>query len=377
MVALCATAQDPTVGARARAMGGATVAFEDDPVSVWCNPAGMATQQPGAALEYSTYTAYRENDRARTGFNEPSWMPSFVGGVYQIGSVERPQALGICFVSPILLRMAYEVTDPGLPTPETWKTVQSFSRLRLAYARDFKFRPLGEEGWFPHLSIGLGMDIGFTTMKMENTAADEDRRGSKTEFGAGFGFLLGVYDNTRNLKVNVAGAYQTSIGFDLAMPVTSQDLDAPVLNWPDQVQLGALVYLLEGMPLRLSAAVHFVDWTNAGSPSDVPGVGRFTRTTVSSLGGEYRLPLTPATLFLPRIGVRFYDAPWLTRDQARLPAVEQWQLRISTRGERFVVFCAGFGLSFLGQGGGATTFNVAFEVGADAPAVALGVVVVF
>ena len=77
------------------------------------------------------------------------------------------------------------------------------------------------------------------------------------------------------------------------------------------------------------------------------------------------------------MGVRFYDAPWLTRDQARLPAFEEWQLRITTRAERFVVFCVGFGLSFLGQGGGATSFNVSFEIGADAPAAALGVVVVF
>jgi hypothetical protein len=212
---------------------------------------------------------------------------------------------------------------------------------------------------------------------MEDPFLDQDRRGSKTEFGAGFGFLLGVFDNTRNLKINIGGSYQTSIGFDLSIPVTDADRDAPVLNWPDQVQLGALIYLLDGLPLRISAEVQFVDWKNAGPPSDLPDVGRFTRSTVTSVGAEYRISLSPKTLIYPRMGVRFYDAPWLTRDQNRLPAFEEWQLRITTRAERFTVFCLGFGLSFLGEGGGATIFNVSFEIGADAPNAALGVVVVF
>ena len=39
-----AACQDSTVGARAKAMGGGNTAFEDDPTSVWLNPAGIATQ---------------------------------------------------------------------------------------------------------------------------------------------------------------------------------------------------------------------------------------------------------------------------------------------------------------------------------------------
>jgi hypothetical protein len=388
--ALCAGVQDTTVGARARAMGGGSSAFEDDPLSVWCNPAGLATQQSGAALELQTYAVYRQNDvsvppthfSGAIGFNDPGPLPSYLGGVYQVGTVERPQAVGICFVSPVLLRMAYDAPDDfdglgNLVSPNTWKTVQRLSRLRLAYARDFKFRPAGEEGWFPHLSIGLGMDVGFSSLRMEDPVIDQDRHGSKSEFGAGFGFLLGAYDNTRNLKINIGGAYQTSISFDLAIPVTQAVRNAPALNWPNQVQLGALVYLLEGLPLRLSAEVQFVDWQNAGAPSDIPGVGRFSRTTITSFGGEYRISWSPTTLILPRLGIKLYDAPWTTRDKARLPAFEEWQLRITTRAERFTVFCLGFGISFLGEGGGATSLNVSVEFGADAPVAALGAVFVF
>jgi len=365
-------------------MGGGASAFEDDPIGVWCNPAGMATQQTGASFETQTYIVYRRNDAAAppthfsgdTGFNDPALVPSTVGAVIQVGTVERPQAIGIAFVSPVLLRMAFDAADDP-SSPNTWTTSQRFSRFRLAYARDFKFRAAGEEGLFPHLSIGLGMDLGMTTMRMEDPFIDQDRRGSKSEFGAGFGFLLCAFDNTRNLKVNLGAAYQTSISFDLVMPVTSTDRNAPTLNWPDQIQLGALVYLLEGLPLKISAEVQFIDWKNACPPSDVPGVDRFTRSTVASVGGEYRIALSPSTVLYPRVGVRFFDAPWRSRDKADLPGVGEWQLRITTHAERFTVFCAGIGLSLLGQGGGATTVNVAVEFGEDAPSVSLGVVVVF
>jgi hypothetical protein len=365
-------------------MGGGSSAFEDDPVSVWCNPAGLATQQTGAALEYQTYAVYRENDSSippthfsgTVGLNDPAPLPAYVGGVYQVGTIDRPQAIGACFVSPILLRMAYDAPDDAV-SPNTWKTSQRFSRFRLAYARDFKFRDVGEEGFFSHLSIGLGMDLGFTTLRMEDPIADQEARKSKTEFGAGFGFLLCAYDNTRNLKVNLGGAYQTSITFDLVLPVTQASRDAPALNWPNQIQVGALVYLLEGLPLRLSAEVQFVDWQNSSPPSDVPGVSRFTRTTIASLGAEYRVPVVPSMVAFPRLGVRFYDAPWASRDPAKLPGNGDWQLRITTTAERFTVFCLGFGLSFLGEGGGAITLNVGVEFGADAPSVVLGAVVVF
>lgn len=362
-------------------MGGGSSAFEDDPVSVWCNPAGMATQQTGVGLEFQTFTEYRQNDRsdppthfsATVGLNDPAPLPSFVGAVYQVGTVERPQAIGLTFVTPILLHMAWH--EPSVNT-DTWKTSQRFSRFRLAYARDFKFRTVGEEGFFPHLSIGLGMDLGTTTLRMEDPTIDQDRRKSKTEFGAGFGFLLCAFDNTRTLKVNLAASYQTSVAFDLALP-NVPSLDFPALNWPNQVQLGALVYLLEGLPLRLSAEIQFVDWKNAGLPSAVAGTERFTRTTVSSVGAEYRVALPESMVLYPRLGIRFYDAPWSSCDKARLPATGNWQLRITTSAERFTVFCFGFGLSFLGEGGGATTVNISVEFGADAPAASLGVVVVF
>src|SRR5260221_5032597 len=55
---LAASAQDQQLGARTKAMGGSYTAFEDDSVSVWLNPAGIATQTDQMSIAYQTYTAY-------------------------------------------------------------------------------------------------------------------------------------------------------------------------------------------------------------------------------------------------------------------------------------------------------------------------------
>ena len=59
LFSLPAAAQDQQIGARTKAMGGSYTAFEDDPVSVWLNPAGIATQQDQFGLSYQTYTGYQ------------------------------------------------------------------------------------------------------------------------------------------------------------------------------------------------------------------------------------------------------------------------------------------------------------------------------
>src|SRR5262250_3832759 len=57
-----ALAQDQQLGARTKAMGGSYTAFEDDPVSVWLNPAGIATQPDQLSIAYQTYTAYPKKE---------------------------------------------------------------------------------------------------------------------------------------------------------------------------------------------------------------------------------------------------------------------------------------------------------------------------
>src|SRR5438552_4596855 len=87
-LATTASAQDQQLGARTKAMGGSYTAFEDDPVSVWLNPAGIATQNTSGAIAYQTYTTYplHENKApmsstvgfsagAETTFIDPAFIP--------------------------------------------------------------------------------------------------------------------------------------------------------------------------------------------------------------------------------------------------------------------------------------------------------------
>src|SRR5262249_6735757 len=53
---VCAAAQDFQVGSRAKAMGGSYTAFGDDPVAIWTNPAGTATQNSQVAITYQSFT---------------------------------------------------------------------------------------------------------------------------------------------------------------------------------------------------------------------------------------------------------------------------------------------------------------------------------
>lgn len=361
-------------------MGGGYTAFEDDPVSIWSNPAGMATQSGGVSLQDQTYTIYKRAGSSvppghlpgRLGLNEPAAVPSFVGALYQIGSVERPQAVGICVASPVLLRMAFDGPDDSV-SPNVWTTTQSFFRVRLAYARDFRFRPVGEEGWLPHLSVGLGGDIAFTRFEMTDPVLGETDRENRSEFGAGLGLVLGVFDNTRNLKVNLGFSYQSSIGFDLR-ELHGEDLrEGPGFDWPEQVQFGVLVYLLEGLPLRLTADVQLTNWNRANERSEIFGVESFSRTVTYSLGAEYRVVVDSATTLFPRVGVRFLDPPWKTNHRSRLPATEEWQMVVSSRGDRLVAFTAGLGVSFTSAAGRVTSLDASFEIGGDAPGAAVGI----
>jgi len=67
-------------------MGGGPTAHEDDPVSVWLNPAGIATQAAGISLSYQTHAVYDGDDPARPGLNAVPAIPSYFGVVFEIGS---------------------------------------------------------------------------------------------------------------------------------------------------------------------------------------------------------------------------------------------------------------------------------------------------
>src|SRR5712672_2677477 len=91
--AAAASAQDQQLGARTKGMGGSYTAFEDDPVSIWLNPAGIAAQPDQLSISYQTYTTYplkRDVSGATIGtsaggettFVDPAFIPSYFGIVF-------------------------------------------------------------------------------------------------------------------------------------------------------------------------------------------------------------------------------------------------------------------------------------------------------
>ncbi len=382
LAAATAAAQDQQVGARTKAMGGSYTAFEDDPVSVWLNPAGIATQADGGAIAYQTYTIYEPEHKMRAsgsphhipaeiGWTDPAIIPSYLGVVFQLGTPESPQAIGICFATPFRLEYIWTQDDPPdfILGNLASATNQTFYRIRAAYARDFRFAPPGAEGFLTHLSLGAGIDVGVTSWEYSRYYQDTSFNASLSDvgFGGGAGLLLGVYDNTRNFKVNLGAAYQSKVNYKFSL------VGVPLFNWPNQYQVGLTFYLLEGMPLRLTLDAQRIEWGGAAEgEADLPGVDDFANTQNYSIGLEYRLPVSDAITLYPRAGYRRYDAPWKSGDKDDLPGVTDSQLFISPRSGVFNVFSGGLGVGWTSESGKSRTVDIAFDVGGDVPGFGAG-----
>jgi len=375
--ASAASAQDQQVGARTKAMGGSYTAFEDDPVSIWLNPAGIATQPDAVSLAYQTYTIYEfetpPNGMGLIGsggeaaLNSPSIIPGYLGAVFQIGS-EGNQAVGLSFATPFRMKFFWQsVQSTNVPLVVD----QGFDRLRAAYARDFR---IASEGFLTHISVGIGLDVSVTRWTYDEIkdlgggagAATLSISGTDTGFGGGLGLLAGLYDNTRNFKVNFGAAWQSKVNYKFTL---SQSL-TPLFDWPNQYQAGFTFYLLEGLPLRITADAQRIGWNDAGTKSQIAGRDDFQNTVSYSLGAEYRLKVGDSTSLYPRAGVRLFDAPWA--DPKNLPAVGNAILDIQTKDDRFLIGTFGVGLSWMTETRKARSFDLGIDIGGDAPGFAAG-----
>jgi len=375
-------AQDQQVGARTKAMGGSYTAFEDDPVSIWLNPGGIATQTDGGIINYQSYTLYdlktsssggASTTRSQLGWSDPAFLPSYLGVTFQLGTSDSPQALGICFATPFRLRLVYLPYDftIGAPGPSPGLTVdQSFYRIRSAYARDFRIKP---DGWFTHLAVGVGLDVNvtdwsFTEFKAVNSGTDAatltvtDRN---VGFGGGAGLLLGVYDNRTDFKVNFGAAWQSSANYQFSIDA----VDVPLFDWPNQFQAGMTFYMLNGLPLRLTVDAQVIQWSSAVRHSLLPGVDSFRNVTNFSAGAEYAFAASEKVKLYPRIGVRLFNEPW--KDENRLPAVGLQQLSIDTKSGSFVIGSFGIGVGWSNEAGKSRMFDLGIDIGGDQPGMAL------
>src|SRR5262249_7897017 len=120
---VCAAAQDFQVGSRAKAMGGSYTAFGDDPVAIWTNPAGTATQNSQVAITYQSFTQYEfghlgdtippsVRGDAEQGLLDPPISPSFLGVVVRMGEGDVDMAASIAYIRPFQIKYVYNFFDP-------------------------------------------------------------------------------------------------------------------------------------------------------------------------------------------------------------------------------------------------------------------------
>lgn len=391
-----ASAQDFQVGARAKGMGGSYTAFEDDPVSIWMNPAGIATQPQSMSIVYQSFTQYELDNTIVTdaGFAEfglisPVLLPAFLGFVFPfrfqdvLGFKELPCAIGVGYMRPVHLHLTFDRdlgSDDGIPDVDRIED-QEFSRFRTSFAFDLRIKPVGEAGWFTHVALGGGVDIGYTEWRESTVAAGsvtETNSDRRSQVSNGYGLLVGVYDNTEDLKVNFGIAWNRAFFFQFQ----TDQADAPVFDWPTLLNVGASFYVMKGMRLRVTVDMQTIDWKGAAGQSLLANRDSIRDVRNFSMGGEYKLRLKDdgSLLGFLRVGFRLLQTMWADGSVGDLPAIGQNILSIHTEANdgTFQVLTWGFGFYWTTPEGKSRGIDVGtetkgwFGLGADAFNVAFG-----
>jgi len=382
-LAATAAAQDQQLGARTKAMGGSYTAFEDDPVSVWLNPAGIATQPDQLSIAYQTYTAYPKGRERGPGdtvnftvkpvtiAGDPAVLPSYIGFVFQVGDAASPLAIGVCYAQPYLIDYAMDqVKDPNQPTfvPEA-EVQQVFGRFRVSAAKDFRIKEVGTEGFFTHFSAGIGVDIGYE--RWHFSGLGEDTTTSNVGVGFGLGTLLGVYDDYDAFKVNLGIAYTSAIRYDFRIDPTI----LPSFDMPQQLNVGMTFYLLRGTPLRITIDFQWIDWSATAQKPQFSNFKGFEDAKNYSMGVEYRVKMSDRVSLYPRVGYRRFDAPWASKTD--LPMTGPFRIVLDTKAQAFNLVTYGVGVSWSTEAGKVRSVDFAGDAGGDAVNFALGLTMEF
>jgi long-subunit fatty acid transport protein len=281
-----AEAQDFQVGSRAKAMGGSYTAFGDDPVAIWTNPAGTATQNSQVAICYQSFTQYEFSKLddtiptsvrgdAEQGLLDPPITPSFLGVVIRMGEGDVEMAASIAYIRPFQIKYVYDFFDPNDPLENViTQTDQQFSRIRSAFGISFR---LSDSAFFKTLALGAALDFVYTHYKEVDQSPQPNRdsqtfEDSESSVGYGLGVLLTGYESD-TFRVDIGAAYNSGVHFHF-------DLDPviyPVWDYPTLASGGFAFYIGEGYPLRVTLDVQWVGWNRAVSEPD-PGFDHFRNT---------------------------------------------------------------------------------------------------
>jgi hypothetical protein len=351
-----AAAQDFQVGSRAKAMGGSYTAFGDDPVAIWTNPAGTATQSSQFAITYQSFTQYETDSvsdpiiiftpgKAEQGLLDPPISPSFAGVVVRMGEGDVEMAASLAYIRPFQIKYVYFYNDPGLDPANdlTTQTDQQFSRIRAAYGVSFR---ISDSKFLKTIAVGLGIDFVYSHYKEvdQNPVANRDSQifeDSESSIGYGAGLLITAFE-TDAFRVDVGAAWNSAVRFHW-------DLDPvvyPVWDWPALGSGGFAFYIGEGYPLRVTVDMQWIGWKSSVAPPDINPVtnkpyDHFRNTYSYSAGAEYRFRVGEKYRLFTRLGVKSYDTPW--KDKDNLPAVGLSVLNLTTKGDRITMMTMGLG----------------------------------
>jgi hypothetical protein len=351
-----AAAQDFQVGSRAKAMGGSYTAFGDDPVAIWSNPAGTATQPSQFAITYQSFTQYEFDSlsdpivlptpgKAEQGLLDPPISPSFAGVVVRMGEGDVEMAASLAYIRPFQIKYTYIYDDPG-PDPANdliTQTDQQFSRIRAGFGASFR---VSETNFLKTIAVGVGLDFVYSHYKEvdQNPEADRDTQvfeDSESSLGYGVGILITVFESD-SFRVDLGAAWNSAVSFHW-------DLDPviyPVWDWPALGSGGFAFYIGEGYPLRVTLDMQWIGWKRAVASPDINPVtlrpyDHFRNTYSFSAGAEYRFKVGEKHRLFARMGVKSYDTPW--EDKDNLPAVGLSVLDLETKGDRITMLTLGLG----------------------------------
>ena len=353
VLASTAAAQDFQVGSRAKAMGGSYTAFGDDPVAIWTNPAGTATQTSQFALTYQSFTQYEFTNLTDTivrptigdpeqGLLDPPISPSFAGVVVRMGEGDLEMAASIAYIRPFQIKYVYSYTDPVDPNEDLiTQTDQQFSRIRAAYGISLR---LSEAQFLKTIAFGVALDFVYTHYKEVDQSPQIGRdsqvfEDSESALGYGLGLLITGFESD-GFRVDIGAAYNSRVDFKF-------DLDPiiyPVWDWPALASGGFAFYIGEGYPLRVTVDVQWIEWSNSVGQPDA-GFERFQNTYSFSAGAEYRFRLSEKHRLFARGGFKSFDTPW--EHKSNLPAVGASQLTIDTKGDHIKIMTLGLGFYWI------------------------------
>ena len=343
-----AAAQDFQVGSRAKAMGGSYTAFGDDPVAIWTNPAGIATQSSQFAITYQSFTQYEfdhvsdpivfpSTGAAEQGLLDPPISPSFAGVVVRMGEGNVEMAASLAYIRPFQIKYTYDFDDGDPVDNLITQTDQQFSRIRAAYGVSFR---TSDSAFFRTVALGVGVDFVYSHYKEIDQSPIPDRdsqtfEDSESSIGYGVGLLITAFESD-SFRVDVGAAWNSAVRFHW-------DLDPvvyPVWDWPALGSGGLAFYIGEGYPLRITVDMQWIGWKRSVAPPD-PGFDHFRNTYSFSAGAEYRFKVGEKNRLFARMGIKSYDTPW--KNGSNLPAVGLSQLDIDTKGDRIQMLTLGLG----------------------------------